>query len=83
MLNYLVLVASVAMLSSATTYGFGPAFSTGPVSSGSWIRESNTTLVLPAVPSPAVDRLALWPGMGTSSGDLVQALAVSFSDPTS
>ncbi|KAG0152882.1 hypothetical protein PDIDSM_2687 [Penicillium digitatum] len=24
---------------------------------------------------------ALWPGMGTSGGDLIQALAVSFSDP--
>jgi hypothetical protein len=25
--------------------------------------------------------LALWPGMGTSGGDLIQALAVSFADP--
>ncbi|GAB7354929.1 hypothetical protein MBLNU459_g5553t1 [Dothideomycetes sp. NU459] len=76
-------ISSIAAVAQATTYGFGPAFSTGPVSSTSWIRESNTTLVLPAVPSPAVDRLALWPGMGTSNGDLVQALAVSFSDPAS
>ena len=47
----------------------------------SWIREATTTLVLPAVPSPVKDRLALWPGMGTSGGDLIQALAVSFSSP--
>ncbi|KAF2996155.1 hypothetical protein E8E14_001493 [Neopestalotiopsis sp. 37M] len=64
----------------ATTYGFGPYFSMGPTSS--WIREANTTLVLPAVPSPAVDRLALWPGMSTSDGDLIQAIAVATKDPS-
>ncbi|KAE8132385.1 hypothetical protein BDV38DRAFT_297042 [Aspergillus pseudotamarii] len=58
---------------------FGPAFSLGPTKS--WIREATTTLVLPEAPSPQEDRLALWPGMGTSGGDLIQALAVSFSDP--
>ncbi|KAL6408904.1 hypothetical protein AUP68_07852 [Ilyonectria robusta] len=58
---------------------FGPAFSLGPTKS--WIRESTTTLVLPKVPSPQKDRLALWAGMGTSGGDLIQALAVAFSDP--
>jgi hypothetical protein len=63
------------------TVDFGPAFSLGPVSSSSWIRESVTTLVLPEIPSPRTDRLALWPGMGTSGGDLIQALAVSFADP--
>ncbi|KAI1812655.1 hypothetical protein GGS20DRAFT_578181 [Poronia punctata] len=47
----------------------------------SWIREATTTLVLPEVPDPQEERLALWPGMGTSSGDLIQALAVSFRDP--
>ncbi|KAH6987151.1 hypothetical protein EDB80DRAFT_655440 [Ilyonectria destructans] len=61
--------------------GFGPAFSLGPTNS--WIREATTTLVLPKVPSPQKDRLALWPGMGTSGGDLIQALAVAFSDPSS
>ncbi|KAB8250821.1 hypothetical protein F9C07_1622823 [Aspergillus flavus] len=60
---------------------FGPAFSLGPTKS--WIREATTTLVLPEAPSPQEDRLALWPGMGTSGGDLIQALAVSFSDPAS
>ena len=59
--------------------GFGPYFSLGPTQSG--IREATTTLVLPAVPSPQKERLALWPGMGTSGGDLIQALAVSFKDP--
>lgn len=61
------------------TIGFGPYFSLGPTQS--WIREATTTLVLPEVPSPQEERLALWPGMGTSGGDLIQALAVSFQDP--
>lgn len=75
-----VLSAIIALAQAQDTISFGPAFSTGPVATTSWIRESNTTLVLPAVPSPVADRLALWPGMGTSGGDLVQALAVSFTD---
>ncbi|KAI1084175.1 hypothetical protein F5B20DRAFT_523938 [Whalleya microplaca] len=61
------------------TIGFGPYFSLGPTQS--WISEATTTLVLPEVPSPQEERLALWPGMGTSGGDLIQALAVSFEDP--
>ncbi|KAL3479595.1 hypothetical protein BJX99DRAFT_221906 [Aspergillus californicus] len=73
--------ALVALLKSTTAQdniGFGPYFSLGPTSS--WIREANTTLVLPDTPG-LLDRLALWPGMGTSGGDLIQALAVSFADP--
>lgn len=61
--------------------GFGPYFSTGPTKPESWIRESITTLVLPPVPSPQKDRQAIWAGMGTNSQDLIQALAVSFSNP--
>lgn len=83
-LRALTATAILALLKYASaqdTVGFGPAFSLGPVSSSSWIREAVTTLELPDIPSPAVDRLALWPGMGTSGGDLIQALAVSFSDP--
>lgn len=75
----LAALAAVAHAADDDTIGFGPAFSLGPTQS--WIREANTTIVLPAVPSPQVDRLALWPGMGTSGGDLIQALAVSFTDP--
>ncbi|KAI0484041.1 hypothetical protein GGR56DRAFT_668639 [Xylariaceae sp. FL0804] len=75
----LVLATTTAVAQS--TVGFGPYFSLGPTSSGSWIRQATTTLVLPAAPSPQTDRLALWPGMGTSNDDLIQALAVSFADP--
>lgn len=73
------LLAAANVVSAQDKVGFGPAFSLGPTQS--WIREATTTLVLPPVPSPQKDRLALWPGMGTSGGDLIQALAVSFSDP--
>lgn len=59
---------------------FGNAFSTGPVATNSFIRESNTTLVLPEVNKPQTGNLALWPGMGTSGGDLIQALAISVAD---
>lgn len=59
---------------------FGNAFSTGPVVDGSFIREAETTLVLPKVNDPQTGNLALWPGMGTSGGDLVQALAISVAD---
>lgn len=67
-------------LSASAQYGnqFANALSTGPVASGSFIRESNTTLILPAVNSPQTGNLALWPGMGTSGGDLIQALAISY-----
>lgn len=30
---------------------FGPAFGTGPVADGSWIREATSTLLLPDAPS--------------------------------
>jgi hypothetical protein len=75
----LALLSLLGLASCQTTVGFGPYFSLGPTSS--WIREATTTLVLPDTPSPQKDRLALWPGMGTSRGDLIQALAVSFADP--
>ncbi|KAF7712532.1 Uncharacterized protein PECH_003071 [Penicillium ucsense] len=54
-------LAFLELCSAQTAIGFGPYFSLGPVSTSSWIRESTTTLVLPAIPSPRADRLALWP----------------------
>lgn len=79
----LALASSVAFSQVVfADYGwqFGNAFSTGPVAEGSFIRESETTLVLPKVNSPQTGNLALWPGMGTSGGDLIQALAISVAD---
>ncbi|KAE8161336.1 hypothetical protein BDV40DRAFT_289330 [Aspergillus tamarii] len=78
-LRSLASLAVFGLVQAQDNIVFGPAFSLGPTKS--WIREATTTLVLPEAPSPQEDRLALWPGMGTSGGDLIQALAVSFSDP--
>ncbi|KAI0009550.1 hypothetical protein F4779DRAFT_627697 [Xylariaceae sp. FL0662B] len=75
----LAVLAALDVVKGQDTIGFGPYFSLGPTQS--WIREATTTLVLPEVPKPQEERLALWPGMGTSGGDLIQALAVSFEDP--
>jgi len=74
----LLILFSVSTVTLAADYGhhFGNAFSTGPVATGSFIRESNTTLILPKTNSPQDGNLALWPGMGTSDGDLIQALVI-------
>ncbi|KAJ4026403.1 hypothetical protein NW752_001345 [Fusarium irregulare] len=74
----LTLLSLLSTSAAQKNVHFGPAFSLGPTQS--WIREATTTLVLPQVPGQK-DRLALWPGMGTSAGSLIQALAVSFADP--
>lgn len=78
LLTALSVLSFLSAAQAQTNVHFGPAFSLGPTKS--WIREATTTLVLPRVPGQK-DRLALWPGMGTSSGSLIQALAVSFADP--
>lgn len=75
-------LASLSSLAFAADYRhhFGNAFSTISVAAGISIRESNTTLVLPETNGPQTGNLALWPGMGTSGGDLIQALAIYVSD---
>ncbi|KAJ5654666.1 hypothetical protein N7490_001669 [Penicillium lividum] len=57
---------------------FGPAFSTGPTSSGSYIAEAISTLVVPRAPSTNNGDLALWVGMGTSAGDLIQSIVDNY-----
>ena len=52
----------------------GPAYSTGPVSAGNFIREAYATLIVPNPPNPVVGNTVLWVGMGTSNGDLIQAI---------
>ncbi|KAI9927218.1 hypothetical protein MW887_003603 [Aspergillus wentii] len=53
----------------------GPAFSTGPVSDDTFIREATSTLHLPKAPSGSSGDASLWVGMGTSNGDLIQSIA--------
>lgn len=64
-------ITAIASVNAA----MGPAFSTGPVASDSFIRESTSTLVLPKAPSGSSGDASLWVGMGTSNGDLIQSIA--------
>lgn len=75
----LVSTVTGAAIPQSSSFGveFGNFFSTGPVASTSWIQEAITTLVLPDLNKPHVGNMALWPGMGTSGGDLIQGLAIS------
>lgn len=70
-----ILSALVAGTIATVNAAMGPAFSTGPVSDGSFIRESTATLVLPKVPSGSTGVASLWVGMGMSNGDLIQSIA--------
>lgn len=67
-------------LVSAGPSGFGHACSSGPTADGNWIRTANSTLVVPSPPLPQKGLLSLWVGMGTSDGDLTQALVESYND---
>ncbi|PWY91290.1 hypothetical protein BO94DRAFT_488780 [Aspergillus sclerotioniger CBS 115572] len=70
-------LAALALGATSVNAAMGPAFSTGPVSSNSFIREATSTLVLPNGPSGgSSDAItSLWVGMGTSNGDLIQSIA--------
>ncbi|KAG7287510.1 hypothetical protein NEMBOFW57_007022 [Staphylotrichum longicolle] len=59
----------------------GPAFSTGPVASNSFIREATSTLILPKGPTGSSGVASLWVGMGTSKGDLIQSIADNWQSP--
>lgn len=72
--SYLSVIAAAAVVTSVSA-AMGPYFSTGPVASDSFIRESTSTLVLPRAPSGSSGDLSLWVGMGTSNGDLIQSIA--------
>ncbi|KAK7731119.1 hypothetical protein SLS53_008838 [Cytospora paraplurivora] len=74
----LVAAAAVAKVNAA----FGPAFSTGPTSSDTFIRESWVTLVVPALPIDNNGDLSLWVGMGTSNGDLIQSIVENYDSDT-
>lgn len=76
-----------ALLLAAAAVGsvdaaMGPAFSTGPTSSDSYIAEAISTLILPKVPGNNDGDLSLWVGMGTSAGDLIQSIAENYQSST-
>ncbi|KAF5642024.1 hypothetical protein F52700_3204 [Fusarium sp. NRRL 52700] len=70
-----ILSVLAAIAVATANAAMGPAFSTGPVGSGSWIREATSTLVLPDVPQGSTGVASLWVGMGTDKGDLIQSIA--------
>lgn len=72
------LLTALAAAVSTASAAMGPAFSTGPVGGGSWIREATSTLVLPKAPSNNRGDASLWVGMGTSNGDLIQSIAENY-----
>lgn len=75
MLRLITVAVTIAFALSHVDAAMGPAFSTGPVASNSFIRESTSTLVLPKAPTGSTGDLSLWVGMGTSNGDLIQSIA--------
>ncbi|KAG8630369.1 hypothetical protein KVT40_001988 [Elsinoe batatas] len=78
----LLTAASLALAQDDYGWQFSNALSTGPTASGSFIREANTTLVLPATNNPQEGNLALWAGLGTDGNNLIQALAISLAGGT-
>ncbi|KAF7173418.1 hypothetical protein CNMCM5623_005635 [Aspergillus felis] len=74
-ISQLLSAALAAGTFTAVNAAMGPAFSTGPVASDSFIREATSTLVLPTLVENNKGDLSLWVGMGTSNGDLIQSIA--------
>ncbi|RHZ53265.1 uncharacterized protein CDV56_106733 [Aspergillus thermomutatus] len=74
-LSQLLSATLTAAAFTAVDAAMGPAFSTGPVASNSFIREASSTLVLPQTVKGNNGDLSLWVGMGTSNGDLIQSIA--------
>ncbi|KAI1821304.1 hypothetical protein F4861DRAFT_542064 [Xylaria intraflava] len=68
-------LSALAAAFASVDAAFGPAFSTGPVATNSFIRESTSTLTLPSAPGNNAGDISLWVGMGTSNGDLIQSIA--------
>jgi hypothetical protein len=74
-------LSAISLMLLLAQHGYaamGPAFSTGPVGSGSWIREAVSTLVVPQPPAEVVGDTVLWTGMGTDLGDLIQGINNNF-----
>lgn len=79
MLSGTVLPAALSLVAiQAVEAAMGPAFSTGPVSDNTFIREAEATLVLPEKPSGNSGDASLWVGMGTDNGDLIQSIAEAY-----
>ncbi|KAJ5884898.1 hypothetical protein N7495_009408 [Penicillium taxi] len=69
--------SALAILTVGVHANFGPYFSTGPVTSESFVLESTSTLILPRTPTDSNEDVSIWVGMSTSHGDLIRASAVN------
>jgi hypothetical protein len=69
------LLSLVATATAQYRYVFGPTW--GLHDAKSHIVYAETTLFPGLTPNPQQSRLALWAGMDTTQGDLVQAIIVS------
>ncbi|KAH9845185.1 hypothetical protein Tdes44962_MAKER06759 [Teratosphaeria destructans] len=78
MLRSTVAIILLFLTSSANAGGSkGPWFYTSTLGTDGWIREAETTLVVPAQPANNKGYLALWLGMGTTSKDFIQGVVAS------
>jgi hypothetical protein len=75
MLLPFALLAFSATVTAQYRYVFGPTW--GLHNAKSHIVYAETTLFPGATPNPPQARLALWAGMDTDKGDLIQAIVVS------
>jgi hypothetical protein len=63
-------------------YLFGPSFGIRTYPGNKAIITSFETTLSPGAPtSPAQRRLAIWPGLDTTNGDLIQPIIVSSNEP--
>ena len=72
------ITGAVAQGSGSENVRFGHAFSLG--ATNSYIIEAETTLYPGKTQSGDTPRLALWPGMGTDEGQLIQAIVLASTD---
>ncbi|KAI4741586.1 hypothetical protein E4T50_07990 [Aureobasidium sp. EXF-12298] len=72
------LAATVTGVVAQENVRFGNAFSLGATTS--YILEAETTLYPGKTQSGDTPRLALWPGMGTDQGQLIQAIVLGSTD---
>ncbi|KAH9832777.1 hypothetical protein Tdes44962_MAKER00258 [Teratosphaeria destructans] len=64
-------------LTSCVDASFGGGFWTSVVGTDNWIREAESTLIVPAHPPNNKGIVALWLGMDMSNKDFIQALILS------
>ncbi|KAF2668277.1 hypothetical protein BT63DRAFT_455913 [Microthyrium microscopicum] len=75
---FLVLLFAIGVFAQSSHYLFGPSFGIRTYPGNNAIIESFETTLLPGAPTdPPQSRLAIWPGLDTSNGDLIQPIVVS------